>query len=289
MSKPRTVTPGIAGEDPERGPAAGTDLGDVDAARQRRDELGVAREPLREEQLLVHRDVDALGGHPERRLELAGPDPAAVPDRAGHPRQQPAQRDEQLHDRADVEDHAAAQEPEGILDRRVSAVGDGRVAARDHGIGPACRVVGVDRRLSRQLGRAAAARQQRVRQAGLDPQRDRARGVPASDVGEQQRQVTHVHPSCGRQASSPAACAEDRAGEEGRVGRFYEPVKRDGMGCRHSPVRSSPRPSPPGGTGALRLSPWASHPGVSHAHARTGTAIRTLDWITSSLTDLQST
>jgi len=31
-----------------------------------------------------------------------------------------------------------------------------------------------------------------------------------------------------------------------------------------SPVRSSPRPSPPGGTGALRLSPWASHPAVTH-------------------------
>ena len=31
-----------------------------------------------------------------------------------------------------------------------------------------------------------------------------------------------------------------------------------------SPVRSSPRPSPPGGTGALRLSPWASHPAVAH-------------------------
>lgn len=31
-----------------------------------------------------------------------------------------------------------------------------------------------------------------------------------------------------------------------------------------SPVRSSPRPSPPGGTGTLRLYPWASHPVVTH-------------------------
>jgi hypothetical protein len=36
-----------------------------------------------------------------------------------------------------------------------------------------------------------------------------------------------------------------------------------------SPVRPSPRPSFPGGTGTLRLLPWASHPAVTH-NARQG-------------------
>ena len=35
-------------------------------------------------------------------------------------------------------------------------------------------------------------------------------------------------------------------------------------------VRSSPRPSSPGGTGTLRLSPWASHPVVTHSARQSG-------------------
>ena len=37
-----------------------------------------------------------------------------------------------------------------------------------------------------------------------------------------------------------------------------------------SPVRSSPRPSSPGRTGTLRLSPWASHPVVTHSARQSG-------------------
>ena len=55
-----------------------------------------------------------------------------------------------------------------------------------------------------------------------------------------------------------------------------------------SPVRPFPRPSFPGGTGTLRLSPGLRTPRLPTTHARAGTIHRTLDRITSSSTDLQS-
>jgi hypothetical protein len=55
-----------------------------------------------------------------------------------------------------------------------------------------------------------------------------------------------------------------------------------------SPVRPFPRPSFPGGTGTLRLSPGLRTPRSPTTHARAGTVHRTLDRITSSSTDLQT-
>ena len=55
-----------------------------------------------------------------------------------------------------------------------------------------------------------------------------------------------------------------------------------------SPVRPFPRPSFPGGTGTLRLSPGLRTPRSPTTHARAGTIHRTLDRITSSSTDLQT-
>ena len=80
-----------------------------------RPELGVARDPLREKQLVVHRDVDALRGHPEGRLEFADRIPPPSRIAVVTLGRSAAERDEELHDRADVEDHAAAQDAEGIL------------------------------------------------------------------------------------------------------------------------------------------------------------------------------
>jgi hypothetical protein len=54
-----------------------------------------------------------------------------------------------------------------------------------------------------------------------------------------------------------------------------------------SPVRPSPRPSPPGGTGTLRLSSGLRTPRSPTAHARVETVHRTLDRITPPSTDLQ--
>ena len=79
--------------------------------------IRVTREPLREEQSVVHRHVDPLGRHPERILELRRPDAPAVPDRSLDSRQERAQRHEQLHDRANVKDRPTEEVP------RVSSTG----------------------------------------------------------------------------------------------------------------------------------------------------------------------
>ena len=64
------------GEDAEGSPATWSDLGDLDSALERGMQIRVTRDPLRDEQLLVHRRVDTLGRHAERGLELVRADPA---------------------------------------------------------------------------------------------------------------------------------------------------------------------------------------------------------------------
>jgi hypothetical protein len=144
----------------------------------------VTGDPFREEQLLVHRHIDALGRHPQRSLELIRADATTVPDRRLDSGQQRARRHEQLHDRADIEDRTAAEETEGLFDRCIPPVDQGRVSTGHHRVCPTCGVVRIDLRRRGELARGTTPGEQRVRQAGSDPQRNGRRGVPAGGILE---------------------------------------------------------------------------------------------------------